>query len=86
MPRYFFNLRHGAGASGLAIDPDGDELASVEDVRAHALMVARDLIDRTPVHSVRDWFECAFEVTDENGQPVMPVPFGVTVTEEPDEA
>ncbi|KMO37891.1 hypothetical protein VQ02_12445 [Methylobacterium variabile] len=86
MARYFFNLRHGPGPDGLAVDLEGDELADPEEARARALDVARDLITRTRVHSVRDWFACAFEVTDESGQLVMTVPFGDTVTEEPDEA
>ncbi|AWN48120.1 hypothetical protein DK419_18750 [Methylobacterium terrae] len=86
MPRYFFNLRHGPGPDGLAIDPEGDDLPGPEAARARALDVARDLIARTRVHAVRDWFACAFEVTDEEDRPVMTVPFSDTVTEEDDEA
>ncbi|MCF4124524.1 DUF6894 family protein [Methylobacterium sp. SyP6R] len=82
MPRYFFHVRHGTGSDGLALDPEGDELAGPEAARAHALMVARDLITRVRLHAVRDWFACSFEVTDEDGRPVMTVPFSDTVTEE----
>ncbi|WP_288581543.1 hypothetical protein [uncultured Methylobacterium sp.] len=46
--------------------------------------LARDLIARTRVHAVRDWFACTFEVTDEDDRPVMTVPFSDTVTENED--
>jgi len=82
MPRYFFHLRHGPGPDGLARDPEGDALPDPDAARAHALAVARDLIARTQLHAVRDWFACAFEVTDEEGAPVMTVPFSDTVTED----
>lgn len=82
MPRYFFHLRHGTGPDGLAVDPEGDELAGPEEARAHALAVARDLIARGRLHAVRDWFSCTFEVADEDGHPVATVPFSETVTEE----
>ena len=52
---------------------------------AIALRAARDLIARTRIHSVRDWFECSFEVTDERGARVLTVPFGDTVPDEEDE-
>lgn len=82
MPRYFFHLRHGAGPDDLAVDPEGDELAGPEEARAHALMVARDLIARVRLHAVGDWFTCSFEVADEDGHTVTTVPFSETVTEE----
>lgn len=82
MPRYFFHLRHGPGPDGLAVDPEGDELAGPEAARAHALTVARDLIARVRLDAVRDWFACTFEVTDEEGRAVLRVPFSDTVTEE----
>lgn len=85
MPRYFFSLRHGPGPDGLAVDREGDDLAGPEAAHARALAVASDLIARTQLYSVRDWFACAFEVTDEDGRPVMTVPFADTVTED-DEA
>ncbi|KMO14606.1 DUF6894 family protein [Methylobacterium platani] len=82
MSLYFFNLRHGPGADGLAVDTEGDELAGPAEARARALAAAHDLIARTRLHSVRDWFTCAFEVTDAAGRPVMTVPFSDTVTED----
>ncbi len=48
--------------------------------------VAGDLITHARVQAVRDWFACSFQVTDEEGRPVMPVPFGDTITKEPAEA
>ncbi|MEH3144297.1 MAG: hypothetical protein PGN34_02865 [Methylobacterium frigidaeris] len=83
MPRYYFHLRHGSNLSRRAVDEEGDELSGPEAVRPHALKVARDLIDRTRTDIVRDWFTCAFEVTDEAGRSVMTVPFAEIV--EPDE-
>ena len=82
MPRYFFHLRHGPGPDGLARDPEGDDLSGPEGVRARALAMARDLIARTRLHAVPDWFACTFEVTDAAGRPVMTVPFSDTVTED----
>ena len=87
MPRYFFHLRHGAGPGGLvpgllALDPEGDDLPGPDEARAHALMVARDLINRVRLYAVGDWFTCTFEVTDEDGHRVATVPFPETVTEE----
>ena len=81
MARYFFNLRHRSGPAGLAEDPDGDELADVPAAREHALTVARDLIARGRNESIRDWMVCSFEITDEQGQPVLTVPFSDTVPE-----
>lgn len=84
MPRYFFHLRHGPAPGQVAIDDEGDDIADVGEVREHALRAARDLIARTRIHSVRDWFECSFEVTDERGARVLTVPFGDTVPDEED--
>jgi len=82
MPRYFFNLRHRSGPSGLAVDPEGDELADVAAAREHALGAARDTIARTRTNLVRDWFACSFEIVDEHSQPVITVPFSDTVPDE----
>ena len=85
MPRYFFNLRHRPGPDGLAVDPEGDELADMTAAREHALFVIRDTVTRTRTDIVRDWFVCSFEITDEEGRPVMTVPFSDIVPEEEDE-
>lgn len=81
MPRYFFNIRYRPGPAGLAVDPEGDELPNVNAAREHALAQARVMIERTRTDMVRDWMVCAFEVMDEDGQPVFTVPFSDTVTE-----
>jgi len=83
MPHYFFNLRY--GASKLAIDPEGDELADVEAARQHALQEAHGLIAGPPSFAVRDWFACSFEIEDENAQRVLTVPFSDLVPEEEDD-
>lgn len=83
--RYFFNIRHKPGADGIAVDPDGDEIAEAGQVREHALTVARDLIARTRLESIANWFDCAFEITDEQGGAVMTVPFTDTVNSEDEE-
>lgn len=81
MPRYFFNLRYGPGPDKLAVDPEGEELAGLDAARARALDAARDLIARTRMHSVRDWFVCTFEIEDADCTLLLTVPFGATVTE-----
>jgi hypothetical protein len=85
MARFYFNVRHRPGPEGLARDLEGDELPDSAAARDHALAVARDLIARTRVDGVRNWFDCSFEITDEDGRPVMTVPFSDTVQEEPNE-
>lgn len=84
MPRYFFDLRHKPGPGGVAVDPEGDELADVTGARDYALRSACDLIARTQSHSVRDWFVCSFEITDANGRLILTVPFSDTVQEDED--
>ena len=43
--------------------------------RAHALQVARDMIQRNRFDMIRNLFDCAFEITDERGVVVLNVPF-----------
>ena len=85
MARYFFNVRHKPGPEGLADDPDGDEIAEPGMVREHARAMARDLIARTRLDSISNWFACVFEVTDEQGHAVTTVPFTDTVPDTGDE-
>ena len=82
MSRYFFNLRHRPGPAGLAVDPEGDELADLNAAREHALFVARDTIARTRIDIVRDWMVCSFEIEDEDAQLLLTVPFSDTVSDE----
>ncbi|UYW24764.1 hypothetical protein OKC48_15930 [Methylorubrum extorquens] len=80
MPRYFFNVRHRPGPAGLAEDREGDELVDVAAAREHALSEAKAVIarDDRPA-TIRDWMDCSFEITDEDGQHVLTVPFSDTV-------
>lgn len=59
-----------------------DRLLITLAARDHALYVARDIIARTRTDIVRDWFVCSFEITDEDGQPVLTVAFSETVPDE----
>ena len=81
MPRYFFNIRYRSGLDGLAVDPEGGELADLKAAREYALAQAQDMIKRTRTDLVRDWMVCSFEILDENRQPVLTVPFSDTVPE-----
>ena len=84
MARYFLNVRHKPGPGGLAVDPDGDEIADIALVREHAFTTARDLITRTQLDSIPNWFDCTFEIIDEAGQLVLTVPFTDTGSEDMD--
>jgi hypothetical protein len=84
MPRYFLNIRHRPGPTGLVEDPEGDDLADVTAAHAHALSQARTMIARDRLTFIRDWMACSFEIVDEQGQPVMTVPFSDTVVEAED--
>ncbi|EHP92742.1 DUF6894 family protein [Methylorubrum extorquens] len=83
MPRYFFNVRHRPGPTGLAEDREGDELVDVAAAREHALSEAKAVIarDDRPA-TIRDWMDCLFEITDGDGQLVLTVPFSDTVQEQ----
>ena len=82
--RFFFNLRRGQASQPKPVvdDVEGDEIASVALARLHALDAARRLM-RQRSHSIRDWLDCSFEITDEAGCIVMTVPFGAIVPDQP---
>jgi uncharacterized protein DUF6894 len=65
----------------LIVDPERGDLASADAVQGHALETARDLIARSRMDGIRNWFECSFEVTNEAGQVVLVLPFSETVKE-----
>jgi hypothetical protein len=50
-------------------------------VQGHALETARDLIARTRTDSIRNWFDCSFQMTDEAGRVVLVMPFSEAVNE-----
>jgi hypothetical protein len=76
--RFFMNLRY---RNRFFPDREGDELATLDAAREHALATATDMIRRTRTKIIRDWFDCTFEITDESGNLVLTVPFGDTVPE-----
>ena len=82
MPCYFFNVRHRPGPAGLSKDPEGEELAGANAARERALTVARAMIARDQLVTIRDWMDCTFEITDGDGQLVLTVPFSDTVPEQ----
>ncbi|MGH1592245.1 DUF6894 family protein [Methylobacterium phyllosphaerae] len=85
MPRYFFNIRHRLGPTGLAVDLEGDDLVDMNAAREHALFEARIMIARDRLPLIRDWMDCSFEIMDGAGQPVLAVPFSDTVSDLEDE-
>ena len=68
MPRFYFNLRDGAGG---VTDPEGTDLAHQSAARAYATQVARELMGRAEVKR-RHW---QLEVSDETGKVLFYVPF-----------
>jgi hypothetical protein len=77
-PRYFMNVRY---RGRLIPDHEGDELPNEEALRRHAIATAHDLVFCTRMDSIRSWFDCSFEVTDESGRTVLVMPFGEVVQE-----
>src|SRR4051812_20049181 len=76
--RYFMNLRY---RGRLFADEEGDELAHAHAVQKHALDTAQDLITHARMDSIRNWFDCSFEVTNESGRVVLVMPFSETIDE-----
>jgi hypothetical protein len=74
--RYFMHVRY---RGRLIPDLEGDELENEEALRVHALATAHDLVYRTRMDSIRDWFDCSFEITDESGRTVLVFPFDEVV-------
>ena len=74
--RYFMNVRY---RGRLIPDHEGDELPNEEALHRHALATARDLVFSTRMDTIRSWFDCSFEVTDERGRTVLVMPFDEVV-------
>ena len=70
MPRFFFNLRDGESID----DPDGIFLPDTRSARLEAIRNARDIMAEE-VRRGHLSLSHRIEVTDENGEPVMAVPF-----------
>ncbi|RWC26393.1 MAG: hypothetical protein EOS27_25205 [Mesorhizobium sp.] len=62
-------------------DPEGDELSNEEAVHGHALDTARDLVFGARMDTIRSWFDCSFEITDEGGRSILVMPFDEVVPE-----
>ena len=62
-------------------DEEGDEIESLAALRVHAIAKANDLIRLSRSLVIRNWFDCSFEITNDNGQVVLILPFGETVRE-----
>jgi hypothetical protein len=73
MPRYFFNIVRGRT---FIPDPEGDDLPGDKEARAHAEMVAHEMLaDRRRNFGARSLARWAFIVTDETGRHIAIVPF-----------
>jgi hypothetical protein len=79
MPRYFLHLRYSDLEDGLALDEEGDELEDASALRQHVADTARGLMRGARLHSIPDWGQCSFEVTDESGTIVLRLPFADAV-------
>jgi hypothetical protein len=79
VPRFFMNLRY---RGRVFADDEGDQLQDAAAARAYALETARDLIANGRMDSIRNWYDCTFEIADESGRVVETVPFGETVAEQ----
>ena len=70
MPRFFFHLRDGETTE----DPDGIFLPNAAMARMEAIRSARDIMAED-VRQGRLSLSFSIEVTDENGEPILAVPF-----------
>jgi hypothetical protein len=72
---FFFHLRDGESAD----DPDGMYLPDTRTARLEAIRSARDIMAED-VRRGRLSLSFRIEVTDENGEPILAVPFREVVT------
>jgi hypothetical protein len=79
MPRYFLHLRYPDAGDGFARDDEGDDLEDASVLRQHVVNTARELMRGARLHSIPDWLQCSFEVTDESGTVVLTLPFSEIV-------
>jgi Domain of unknown function (DUF6894) len=70
MPRFFFNMRNGESID----NPDGIFLPDTRSARLEAIRSARDIMAEE-VRRGHLSLSHRIEVTDENGEPVLAVPF-----------
>lgn len=73
MPRYFLNIRD---RGTLIVDPDGDDLPSLDEARVLAADIIHDILARPETYGSRErWSTRCFEITDEAGIVLMTIPF-----------
>lgn len=70
MPRFFFHIRDGEPVD----DPDGMFLPDARTARLEAIRSARDIMAED-IRRGRLSLSSSIEVTDENGEPILAVPF-----------
>ena len=78
MPRSFFHLRDGESAE----DPDGMYLPDVRTARLEAIRSARDITAEDVRRGKLD-LSFSIEVTDQQGEPILAVPFREVIDVEP---
>ena len=79
MPRYFLHLQYSDLEDGLAHDEEGNDLEDASVLRQQVVSTARDQMRGARLHSIPDWLQCSFEVTDESGTVVLTLPFSEIV-------
>ncbi|MBB2677378.1 DUF6894 family protein [Rhizobium phaseoli] len=75
MPRYYFNIVSNAAT---VVDPDGTELATIEDARGEAVKDARALMSQA-VLSGKDISGRKIHICDEQGALLLVVAFSETI-------
>ena len=76
MPRYFLHLRDGID---IALDEEGNDFSSIEDLQAAVLKSARDCI-AGDAHTGTIDLRLRIDAEDENGGVVFSLPFADAVT------
>ena len=76
MPRYFLHLRDGID---VALDEEGNEFASIEDLQTAVLKSARDCIAGDALAGRID-LRLRIDAEDENGRVIHSLPFAEAVT------
>ncbi|WP_311044661.1 DUF6894 family protein [Rhizobium sp. NLR10b] len=75
MPRFYFNV---VSDTGTVVDPDGSELATIEDARREAVQDARALMSQA-ILSRKDISARKIYICDEQGSLLLIVPFADTI-------
>ncbi|OWO94879.1 hypothetical protein B5E41_10725 [Rhizobium esperanzae] len=76
MPRFCFNV---ASGTGTVVDPEGSQLATIEDAGREAVQDERALMSQA-VLSGKDTSARKIHIYDEQGTLLLIVPFADTIT------